>query len=242
MKAMIFAAGLGTRLRPITNNIPKALVRVNGVPLLEFAINRLKKAGVAEIIINVHHHASQVIDFLKANRYFDIRIEISDEREFLLDTGGGIKKAAWFFDDGKPFFIYNVDILSGTNLRALYDHHLQNEGLATLLVKHRKGNRYFLFDDKMRLCGWTNTSTGESIMAYEPSVKPALLAFSSIHMADPAIFDLMEETGAFSIRDFYLRIASQNPIFGYLDDETPWIDVGTPERLKQAGEVLKKML
>ena len=242
MKAMIFAAGLGTRLRPLTNTVPKALVPVAGTPLLEIAIGKLKAVGVDEIIINIHHHAEQVVNFLKAKQHFNIRIEISDESDQLLDTGGGIKKASWFFNDGQPFFVYNVDIISGTDLSALFAAHQLNNGLVTLLVRHRKGSRYFLFDDNMQLCGWTNTQTGEKVTAFQPPQKPSLLAFSSIHVANPSIFKYMDETGAFSIRDFYLKIARHHAIFGYLDDDTPWIDVGTPERLKEADAVFQKLI
>jgi NDP-sugar pyrophosphorylase family protein len=241
MKAMIFAAGLGTRLRPLTHTVPKALVPVCGTPMLQIAVDKLKKAGVKELIINVHHHAEQILDFLKSNHNFGIRIETSDERDQLLDTGGGIKKASWFFDDDKPFFIYNVDILCGTDLSALYNFHLNHKGIATLLVRHRSGNRYLLFDDNMHLCGWTNTQTGEVIASFTPRGKTSQLAFSSVHVVNPEIFQYMNEVGAFSIRDFYLKIAANHSINGYLDDETPWIDIGTPERLKEAEKVYEKM-
>src|ERR1035437_9615569 len=137
MKAMIFAAGLGTRLKPVTDNLPKALVPIAGKPLLEWVILKLKAAGFDEIIVNVHHFPNQIIDFLKGNDNFGIRIEISDESDSLLDTGGGIRNAAWFFDDGKPFLIHNVDILSNVDLKALYHQHLRTNSLATLVVSKR---------------------------------------------------------------------------------------------------------
>jgi len=146
MKAMIFAAGKGTRLQPLTNDIPKALVKVNNITLLEIIINKLKHFGFNDIIINVHHFAEQIKDFLNKNNNFGIKITISDESSLLLETGGGLKKAAWFFDDNKPFLIHNVDILSDINLSELYDFHIQSQSLATLAVMHRITSRYFLFD------------------------------------------------------------------------------------------------
>ena len=157
MKAMIFAAGLGTRLKPLTDHMPKALVPVAGKPMLEHVIEKLKATGFDEIVINVHHFAQQIIDFLKANNNFGIKIWISDETEELLDTGGGIKKTAHFFDE--PFLVHNADILSNVDLKALYDYHLTSGNDATLLVSSRKTVRYLLFDDANRLCGWINKET-----------------------------------------------------------------------------------
>src|SRR5664280_1226211 len=162
MKAMIFAAGLGTRLKPVTDNLPKALVPIAGKPLLEHVILKLKSAGFDEIIVNIHHFPDQIIDFLKANNNFSIRIEVSDERNLLLDTGGGIRRAAWFFDDEKPFLVHNVDILSNVDLKELYQQHLRSNSLATLVVSKRDTFRYLLFNDDNRLCGWINEKTGET--------------------------------------------------------------------------------
>ncbi|MDR1699547.1 MAG: NTP transferase domain-containing protein, partial [Prevotellaceae bacterium] len=183
MKAMIFAAGLGTRLKPLTDNKPKALVEIAGKPLLEHVINKLTAAGFNEIIINVHHFADQIIDFVKQKNNFGVRLEISDERQMLLDTGGGVQKAAWFFDDGKPFLLHNVDILSDINLQTLYANHLETGAEATLAVNSRVTSRYLFFDRTMRMRGWTNETTGE--------IKPPgteidktweKLAFSGIHV------------------------------------------------------------
>ncbi len=146
---MIFAAGLGTRLKPITDSIPKALVPINGKPLLQFVIEKLKMSGFDEIIVNVHHFPDQIIDFLNTNYNFGIHIEVSDERDLLLDTGGGIRKAQWFFDDGKPFLVHNVDILSNVDLKALYHQHLRTNCLATLVVSQRNTFRYLLFNDDL---------------------------------------------------------------------------------------------
>ncbi len=159
---MLFAAGLGTRLRPLTDDRPKALVEVNGTPLLEIAIHRLIVAGCREIIVNVHHFAEQIIGFLKKNDHFGIRIAISDEREALLETGGGLKKAAWFFDDEKPFLVCNTDVLTNLDLQKFYQKHLESGALATLAVRNRPSSRSFLFDETMRLTGWQNTKTGET--------------------------------------------------------------------------------
>ena len=161
MKALIFAAGLGTRLKPLTDTMPKALVPIDGKPLLEHVILKLKAAGFNQIIVNVHHFPDQIIDFLKSKNNFDLRIEVSDERDKLLDTGGGVKKAKWFFDDGKPFLVHNVDILSNIDLQSLYQQHLETSPLATLVVSEHDTFRYFLFDKEARLKGWINEKTGE---------------------------------------------------------------------------------
>ena len=163
MKAMIFAAGLGSRLKPITDSLPKALVPVGGKPLLEHNILKLKQAGFDEIMINIHHFGDQIIDFLAAKNNFDIRIELSDERNELLDTGGGMKKAAYFFDDDRPFLVHNVDILSNVDLKEVYNQHLKDpERLASLVVSYRDTYRYLIFDDSGCLQGWVNIRTGET--------------------------------------------------------------------------------
>ncbi|MCC6726227.1 MAG: nucleotidyltransferase family protein [Saprospiraceae bacterium] len=249
MKALIFAAGLGTRLRPLTNDRPKALVEVNGITLLEIAIRRLKAAGCKEIIVNVHHFAEQIIDFIEKNGQFGIRIVISDERELLLDTGGGLKKAAWFFDDGQPFLVCNADILTDMDLARFYQKHLENQAIATLAVRHRTTSRYFLFDENMRLCGWQNAKTGEEKLVAGGSLKfnPSILqsfnpfAFSGIHAISPALFDWLPATeGPFSIIDVYLRAAQTGRILGHNHSSDGWLDVGKPEALVAAAEFLEK--
>ena len=182
MKAMIFAAGLGTRLRPITDSIPKALVPVAGKTLLEHVIEKLSNEGFDELIINVHHHAEKIIDFLAEHHNFGLHIEISDEREMLLDTGGGIRKAAEFFNDGKPFLIHNVDILSNANLKALYEKHIASDNIATLLVKDRETSRYLLFNEEQRLQGWMNVKTGE-VKSPIPDFTPSLYTKHAFHNA-----------------------------------------------------------
>jgi len=234
MKAMIFAAGLGTRLRPITNHIPKALAPVNGIPMLEIVIRRLINYGFNEIIVNVHHFADKVIEFLDNKDRFGINLQISDERDELLDTGGGLIKASWYFDDGQPFLVHNVDTLTDIDLLDYYQYHQKNDALASLLVRHRPGSRYFLFDQSKRLCGWENVVTNERIISRKQAAHLEQIAFSCLHVIDPKIFDLMEEEGCFSIIDVYLRLAKNHKIMGFLDDASYWLDIGTPEKLKRA--------
>ncbi len=238
MKAMIFAAGLGTRLRPYTNDRPKALVEINGVPLLEIAIQRLTAAGVEEIIVNVHHFASQIEAFLQEKRYFGIRIELSDEREQLLDTGGGLKKAAWFFDDDQPFFAYNADILTTLDLKAMYAAHRASDALATLAVRTRESSRAFLFDDAGRLSGWRNLAT-QAERIVRPAVALQPMAFSGIHVISPGLFRYMPDETVFSIVDVYLNVASQEPVMAYPHDQDLWIDVGKPGALAEAQKIWK---
>lgn len=245
MKAMLFAAGLGTRLRPLTDDRPKALVEVNGITLLEVAIQRLVAAGCRELIVNVHHFAEQIIGFIEKNGQFGIRIAISDERERLLETGGGLKKAAWFFDDGQPFLVCNADVLTDMDLAHFYQKHLESGALATLAVRRRTTSRYFLFDEKMRLCGWQNAKTGETRFAgdaHPPTRSPAHpLAFSGIHAISPAIFDWMPKgEAAFSIIAVYLQAAQTGLIFGHDHSADEWLDVGKPEALPAAADFLKK--
>lgn len=250
MKALVFAAGLGTRLRPLTNDRPKALVEVNGVTLLEVAIRRLVAAGCQEIIVNVHHFAEQVIDYLVKTKQFGIEITISDERKLLLDTGGGLKKAAWFFDDGQPFLVCNADVLTDMNLADFYHHHLESGAIATLAVRRRQTSRYFLFDEDMHLCGWQNAKTGEERLVdtwqspfFNSSIPHTFqpFAFSGIHVISPAIFNWMPATeGPFSIIDVYLEAARTGLIFGFDHSVDEWLDVGKPEALEAAAVFLKK--
>lgn len=240
MKAMIFAAGLGTRLRPLTNDKPKALVEVNGVTMLEIAVKKLKNAGVDQLIVNLHHFGEKIREFLTGKRFFDMDIRFSDEKDLLLDTGGGLKKASWFFDDGLPFFLYNVDILTDLDLSRLLDFHKKHNPLATLAIKSRPGSRFFVWDKNYTLCGWKNFQTGEEKQSRDEFARATPFAFSGIHVIDPAIFDLMEEKGAFSIVDAYVRLAAKHPIKGFLHDDGYWQDLGKPENLKKGEEAVKK--
>jgi len=190
--------------------------------------------GFREIVVNVHHFADLVIDFLHSKKNFGIDIHISDERELLLDTGGGLKKAAHFFDDKKPFLVHNVDTITDTNLRDYYDFHLKKGALATVLIRHRPGSRFFLFDEEKRLCGWENVINGKKIISI-PKEKLEQIAFSCLHVIDPAIFPLLTDPGPFSIIDSYLNLAADHKIYGYLDDKSYWIDVGTVEKLERGS-------
>ena len=227
MKAMILAAGLGTRLRPWTNDRPKALVHYQGKPLLQWVIEKLKNSGFDQIIINVHHFADQIIDFVKANDSFGIEIVFSDERDLLLDTGGGIKKAQWFLQDVPSFLVYNVDILSTINLQKLAQSH-SKDSIATLAVQKRQTSRTLLFDKKKHnLCGWKNHKTGaqkiiDGCGAYEE------FAFSGIHIISSRIFDYLPQ-GKYSIITAYLDIASKEKITFFDHTGDKWRDMGLKE-------------
>lgn len=242
MKALIFAAGLGTRLRPLTNDKPKAMVDLKGKPLLQHVIEKLIENGFDEIIVNVHHFADLIIDFLKSKNNFGIRIEISDERDFLLDTGGGLKKAQHFFDDGKPFLVHNVDILSEIDLKELYQKQLNSTAIATLAVKNRNTSRYLLFDKNEKLSGWINEKTQETkpkdfdISAFQK------WAFSGIQVIDPKIFQFIHQTGKFSIIEIYLDLMQKETIQAYPHDSVFLMDLGKPENLQAASQHLKKQI
>jgi len=238
LKALILAAGLGTRLMPLTATTPKALVSINGITLLEIAIRKLAGEGFNDIIVNVHHHASQVKEFLWRHHFQNVTISISDESDELLDTGGAILKARWFLDGKEPFLVHNVDVISDIRLKSLLDEHIKRGGLATLSVSDRQTRRYFLFDGYLKLNGWKDTSTGETRWAGDPVQQAQPLAFSGIHMINPEIFRLMEEKGRFSIIDTYLRLAKTKPIYGYLQAGQTWFDLGKPEQLEAVSRFL----
>ncbi len=231
---MILAAGIGSRLRPLTDRIPKALIEVGGVPMIERVIRRLRSAGVTEIVVNLFHLGDRIVDFLASKRHFGLRIEFSREAA-LLDTGGGLKNAAWFFDDGQPFFLHNVDVLSAIDLDGLRRFHQEAGALATLAVQARPSTRALLFDAGERLCGREAPEGVE--WAKGPVAGHARLAFTGIHVIDPAIFLRMTETGVFSINRTYLRLAAEGaPIVACRVDGQPWHDIGSPERLERARE------
>ncbi len=234
MKALILAAGLGTRLQPLTDTIPKALVEVNGKPLLERTIEKLNDSGFNQIIINVHHHANQIIEYLEAKNYFGLDIRISDESDLLLDTGGGMKKASWFLEQGGPFLVYNVDIISDLDLRHLYNFHITENPIVTLAVQNRISTRYFLFDENKTLCGWMNSLNKKTIFARRPEGKIWELAFSGIHVVSPSVFTLMPDKSVFSIIEFYISIASENRITYFDHTESYFLDLGKKENLQKA--------
>lgn len=239
MKAMVLAAGLGTRLRPLTNDRPKALVTVGGRPLLEIVLLRLRSFGIREAIVNTHHFAEMVGDFLRANGNFGLRIEISHE-ETLLDTGGGLKKAAWFFLEdgpnppGQPFLVHNVDVTSTIDLNRLAAFHRERGALATLAVAERATSRYLLFDETGELCGRRTGGDGEPEMARSAAGVQAL-AFSGIHVLSPRIFALLDEQGAFPIVPAYLRLAGRGEkIVAFRADACEWRDLGRVESWREA--------
>jgi len=237
MKAMILAAGLGTRLRPLTNDRPKALVEVAGRTLLEIAIARLREFGVSEVIVNVHHFADRVIDYLRSKNNFGIRIEVSRE-DILLDTGGGLKKAAWFFRENRsidePFLVHNVDVISGIDLAKAIEFHHESGALASLAVQHRDTSRYLLFDQQMQLCGRRFVQEQKTEMA-RAAEQYDEFAFTGIHILSARLLPMIEEEGAFSIVQSYLRLARQDRrIIGYNADGAYWRDLGKPESIAQA--------
>lgn len=238
MKAMILAAGLGTRLRPLTNDRPKALVEVGGRTLLEVTLTRLKEFGIREVIVNVHHFPDMIVDYLKSNDDFGMRIEISREEE-LLDTGGGLKKAGWFFQEGSAcrddaFVLHNVDVISTIDLRRMAQFHLEHKALATLAVQKRKTSRYLLFDAQLQLCGRRAGPDGVPDLVRNCQQVQAL-AFAGVHVISPRIFEQMTEHGAFSIIPTYLRLSARGQtIAGFAADEYEWRDMGRPENIAKA--------
>ena len=242
MKAMVFAAGLGTRLRPLTNDRPKALVTVAGRTLLELTLSRLRAFGVNEVILNVHHFADRIVDYLQANHNFGMRIEVSRE-EVLLDTGGGLKKAAWFLLEAgecaqEPFIVHNVDVLSTVDLARMVRFHTEHNALASLAVQQRESSRYLLFDEHGQLCGRRAGLDGkEELVRSGPEARA--LAFCGIHVLSPRIFAKMEEEGAFSIIAAYMRLAARGEkIVAFRADDCYWRDLGRPENVTQAAQDL----
>ncbi len=234
---MILAAGIGSRLKPFTDSHPKALARVNGETILQRNIEYLAQYGITDIIINVHHFAKQVTKYLKENKNFGSDITISDESKEVLETGGGLKKASWYFEDyEEPFIVLNVDVLTDMNLRAMVKKHLKLKPLATLAVTNRYTSRYFLFDELDQLCGWRNEKTGEQKISREAK-KFYPKAFSGIHVISPKIFSLVQMTGKFSIVDLYLELAKTHIITSFEHSNSKFIDVGKPESILKAEEL-----
>jgi NDP-sugar pyrophosphorylase family protein len=238
MQAMILAAGLGTRLKPITNDLPKALVEINGKTLLEIAIRNLIENDFRRIIINVHHFADKVKDFINKNT-FAADIFISDESDLLLDTGGGIKHAKKFFDDS-PILVHNVDIISNLNLKEFYQYHIIDDALASLVVSNRESNRYLLFDDDNVLCGWQDVKKEEKIVVRD-NVKLNQLAFSGIHILNPHLIELFPKEEVFSVIKAYLNIAGKEDIHAFVSNDIKWIDVGKVDSLRKAEALVKSI-
>ncbi len=270
MQAMIFAAGLGTRLKPLTDTMPKALVRVGGKPLIEYVIQRLADAGIRRIVVNVHHFSSLIIDYLRERDNFGLDIIISDESDKLLDTGGGIKKAASLFDNGSPILIHNVDIFSNVDLRQFYEAAQNQETImgnpvcsvdgalgnampsssaslpvdAVLLVSQRKTKRYLLFDSDMTLVGWTNVETGEVRSPYgQIDVrKYQMFAFAGIHVISPRLVGAMDGfPDKFGIMDFYLKTCATHRIVGFVKNDLSLMDIGKLDTLSQAEDFLNNL-
>ncbi|MDR0988459.1 MAG: nucleotidyltransferase family protein [Prevotellaceae bacterium] len=248
MKAFIFAAGMGSRLRPLTDAVPKALVPVAGRPMLEHVILRLKAAGFTDLVINIHHFGQQIIDFLNARQQFGLNIRLSDERNQLLDTGGGIKKARPLLEEGnEPFLVHNVDVVTDVDLRAFYLHHIKHPADATLLVNQRVTSRYLLMDADNRLCGWTNCFTGQILpptLSY-PSADYHTAAFGGIHVLSPSLFRYMDNDerwqGAFSIIPFYVAVCREACMLGYAAPADYWFDIGKPDTLGRAEAMLRSL-
>ena len=244
MKAMILAAGLGTRLRPLTDNRPKALAEISGRTLLEITLTRLRGFGIREVIVNVHHFADMVVDYLKAHDNFGMRVDVSRE-EVLLDTGGGLKKAAWFFLENsghldEPFLLHNVDVINTIDFGRMVHFHNANRALATLAVQSRDTSRHLLFDAQLQLCG-RRSGPGKEPELVRATPQPQALAFSGIHVISPRLFALMKEEGSFSIITTYLRLAGQSEkIVGFRADEYYWRDLGRPSDLQQAAQDLEQ--
>ena len=235
---MILAAGLGTRLKPLTDATPKALVPLAGKPILYHIIEKLVSLDIHQILINVHHFPDLIIDYVMRNKNFGIEIAFSKE-EILLDTGGGLKKASWFFDDGQPFILHNVDVFSEIDLLKMIDYHNQKGSLATLAVRLRETSRYLLFNQKNLLVGWHSLETGKKEMVGPITENPQNLSFMGIHILSPEIFPLLPEENVFSIIKAYLRLVKMGyQIFGYRNDDDFWLDLGRKENLLIAEQYL----
>jgi len=239
MKVLIFAAGLGTRLKHLTKDKPKALVKFNGKPILEHLILNLKSQGFNDFVINVHHFADQIEGFLIKNNNFNSNIKISNEREILLETGGGLLKAKNLLIDSEDFIIYNADIYSDINLKKLVSAHKKNKALATLVVQDRETQRKLLFNKENKLCQWKNYETNEVKEVKKTKGTLKAWAFTGIHIINNEIFEYITETGKFSIIDLYLRLAKHHKISAYKSNNLYWFDLGKPENIIEAETYIK---
>ncbi|MEL7587721.1 MAG: nucleotidyltransferase family protein [Prolixibacteraceae bacterium] len=240
MKAMIFAAGLGTRLKPLTETRPKALIEVGGKTLLERSISYLKHYGVTDITVNVHHFAGQIIDFLKQHDHFGVSIHLSDETGQLLDTGGGVLKARPWLEGNEAILLMNTDILTNLDLKRFSRVHRESKALASLVVRQRETSRYLLFDAEGCLSGWKNVKTGELRIARPENIGEAIpMAFSGIHLIEPELFSLITESSKFSIIDLYLRLAATGKIMAYRDTDSVWMDLGKFEEMEEAERLVR---
>ncbi|MDB5034677.1 MAG: Nucleotidyl transferase [Chlorobi bacterium] len=239
---MIFAAGLGTRLRPLTDTLPKALIPVAGVPMLQRVAARLIGAGATRLIVNVHHHAGMIADVIEECHGFGVETIISDESDLLLDTGGGLRHAARFFRNDASFLLHNSDIISDIDLARLYRAQCEREPLATLAVMERETSRYLAFDETGELCGYGNSATGFQEMARQPVGGLRRLGFCGVHAVSPRIFGNITEEGAFSIIPLYMRLLREGEsILAHRVDGALWIDIGKPEQLSRAESLLGRV-
>lgn len=240
MKAMILAAGYGTRLKPLTDSMPKALVPLAGKPMIAWIIDELVSSGFTDIVVNVHHFFSMMKDYLSGISLPDARIAISDESHQILDTGGALFHARQLLSDENPFLVHNTDILSDISLKDLYNWHCQNQNDVTLAVRNRKTSRSLLIDRNGLLKGWRNNVTGEVIMVPDAGSDLIPVAYSGIHVAGPSVFSLMGEEKVFPLIPYYLRLAEKYKVAVYFHNEGIWIDMGNKDGLKLAEEYLKK--
>ena len=238
MKALVFAAGLGTRLKPLTDSIPKALVQVGGEPLLSHVMRKLEAAGIEDIVVNVHHFADLIINYLREQDGFGTKVFVSDERDLLRQTGGGIRHARRFLEGDGPFLVHNVDILSDLDIRWFISQ-ARPGALSNILVSERVTKRYLLFDDEMRMVGWTNVETGEVRSPY-PGLDPSRFrkyAFSGVHLISDRIFTIFDEDDwgeRFPIMDFYIKECASHPVYGVMPEKLRMMDVGKVEALSEA--------
>lgn len=238
MKAMIFAAGLGTRLQPFTLHQPKALAMVNGKSLLQRNVEYLQQHGITEVIVNVHHFANQIIDVLRENCGWGSNVTVSNEEGAVLETGGGLQKAGWFFEGESHFVVMNADVLTNLPLSQMIAQHLEQQPLATLAVSNRTSSRYFLFNEAQQLCGWKNIVTGETKGPVNPAIATAQKAFSGVQVMHSRIFDYLTVPGKYGLVQVYLTAANNNEQIAYFDHSNyNFIDVGKPESIEKASKL-----
>jgi NDP-sugar pyrophosphorylase family protein len=238
-KAMIFAAGLGTRLKPLTDNKPKALVELNGKTMLQRAVEKLVRASVSRIVINIHHYPELMRHAVEQLKYPGVEFIISDETDQLFDTGGGLLKAVQWLEGEEPVIVHNVDVISDIDLNEMVQAHVETKALATLAACSRPTTRHFLWH-KNRLCGWQNTQTGQQIFCCSTPQEPIPLGFNGIHIISPRLFPMITETGCFPINHVYLRLAAAEKICSFIHDPEYWADIGTMDKLAHAESLIRK--
>ena len=238
MKAMIFSAGLGTRFKPWTDHHPKALALVNGKTLLQRNIEYLAKNGITDLVVNVHHFADQVENAIRQNNGWGSHVQLSDERDELLDTGGGLLHARSLLEGDEPFVTCNVDILTNMEIGPLLSFHRERKSLISFAISDRKTSRYLLFDEDSRLCGWRNLKTGDEKITRGHDVLRQK-AYSCVVVFEPRVFDIIPFTGKFSLIDLYLSLAADHPIYGYEHRGDKWVDVGRPESVPVAEQLFR---